>query len=356
MLLRCSEKKDISEWNQWRLNNDSVEILLEGANLNLADLRAAQLAGARLKGAMLHRAILKGANLHKADLQGAYVAEARLRGATLEGADLTGARLRDAKLQGAVLAGADLRNAKAQGANLQGSYLRGADLRGAVIAGADLRGARLIESRLEGAKCGMAVVDGSTIFVNCAVDRKTDFRGVGLGNARIEPGLKQLLESNARRINWEHWYEEHRFVKWLVRPFWWMSDYGGSTGRIIAVFFGLAILFAAIYWIWGLLDHPGIVQNLLIDRNGVEVPSALVPFRALYFSVVTMTTLGFGDMHAYAASFWGHLLLMVQVLLGYVLLAALVTRFAILFTAGGPAGKFSKPEKKPNRGDRGESK
>jgi len=30
------------------------------------------------------------------------------------------------------------------------------------------------------------------------------------------------------------------------------------------------------------------------------------------------------------------------VLLGYMLLAALVTRFAILFTAGGPAGKFAK--------------
>ena len=34
-------------------------------------------------------------------------------------------------------------------------------------------------------------------------------------------------------------------------------------------------------------------------------------------------------------------LLMAQVLLGYVLLAALVTRFAVLFTAGGPAGDFS---------------
>ena len=33
-----------------------------------------------------------------------------------------------------------------------------------------------------------------------------------------------------------------------------------------------------------------------------------------------------------------------------------ITRFAILFTAGGPAGKFSKPDKKPNPGDRGESK
>jgi len=34
-------------------------------------------------------------------------------------------------------------------------------------------------------------------------------------------------------------------------------------------------------------------------------------------------------------------LLAVQVVLGYVLLGALVTRFAVLFTAGGPAGRFA---------------
>jgi len=64
--------------------------------------------------------------------------------------------------------------------------------------------------------------------------------------------------------------------------------------------------------------------------------------RPVYFSVVTMTTLGFGDMYANALSVPGHILLTMQVLLGYVLLGALVTRFAVLFTAGGPAGTFAK--------------
>jgi len=72
--------------------------------------------------------------------------------------------------------------------------------------------------------------------------------------------------------------------------------------------------------------------------------------RTLYFSIVTMTTLGFGDMYAKSQSFFGHLLLMVQVLLGYVLLAALVTRFAVLFTGGGPAGHFPAEEKSEEQG------
>jgi len=127
----------------------------------------------------------------------------------------------------------------------------------------------------------------------------------------------------------------------VVKPFWWVSDYGLSTGRIIVTFFALVFIFANIYYHWGRIAPPGIVENLFVDRNGIVVPSWLVPLRTLYFSIVTMTTLGFGDMYANAHSIWGHILLSVQVILGYVLLGALVTRFAVLFMAGGPAGKFS---------------
>ena len=47
-------------------------------------------------------------------------------------------------------------------------------------------------------------------------------------------------------------------------------------------------------------------------------------------------------MYANKGSIAGQVILALQVILGYVLLGALVTRFAVLFTAGGPAGRFSK--------------
>ena len=122
---------------------------------------------------------------------------------------------------------------------------------------------------------------------------------------------------------------------------WAISDYGRSTSRIICTFLGLALAFANIYYHWGRLAPPGIVENLFVDRNGVDIQWWLVPLRTLYFSIVTQTTLGFGDMYANAHNIWGHILLSFQVILGYVLLGALVTRFAVLFTAGGPAGKFA---------------
>ena len=158
-------------------------------------------------------------------------------------------------------------------------------------------------------------------------------------------------------MNWEEWYEENPRLKYIVKPFWWVSDYGLSTGRIIFTFFGLAFIFASIYYYWGAMDYyilhyilpvdgqPGFVSYLFVDESGVAVSWWIVPLRTLYFSIVTMTTLGFGDMYANAQSIWGHILLSVQVILGYVLLGALVTRFAVLFTAGGPAGKFANENK-----------
>ena len=150
-------------------------------------------------------------------------------------------------------------------------------------------------------------------------------------------------------MNWEEWYKDHIWLKWLVKPFWWISDYGISTTRIIFTFFGLAVFFAIIYYAFGLIHYPGIVSSLFVIEGTQETISPwLVPFRAVYFSIVTMTTLGFGDMYANSQSIFGHILLTIQVILGYVLLGALVTRFAVLFTAGGPAGKFE-DEKKENK-------
>ena len=158
---------------------------------------------------------------------------------------------------------------------------------------------------------------------------------------RIEPGTKQLLEYNIRRKNWEKWYENpdqpikgftlgNIILKRLVRWFWAISNYGLSTGRIFVTFLAFAFVFAAAYDLW-----PEFVK---FTDGAKEFEN---PLHAFYFSIVTMTTLGFGDIAANRGSPIGQCLLMLQVILGYVMLGALITRFAILFTAGGPAGKFT---------------
>jgi len=370
ILLRCSEKKDTTEWNEWRKQNHRKDILLEGANLKGAYLEGANLKAAHLEGADLSDANLKGADLSTAHLQGAHLRHVHLEGSYLYHAHLEGAYLFEAYMQGADLSNCHLKNAA-----LTQSHLEDASLSSAHISGADFRRAHLdhanlcytnledanlkyahleraflVKAHLENANFEQAIVDSSTLFWDCYVDRATNFRGVGLESIRIDTGTKQLLEYNTRRMNWEQWYpNQNWFLRGLVRKFWQISDYGLSTTQILKIFFQLVILFAAVYYVWGAVDNylldndnsPGIVSNLFADRQGENVQWWLVPLRTLYFSIVTMTTLGFGDIYANARTLWGHILLSLQVILGYVLLGALVTRFAVLFTAGGPAASFS---------------
>ncbi len=317
MLKRCSDKKDMTEWNEWRDENPDEEIFLDGAKLN----------GAYLKGAYLNEAHLKKAELLLAHMENVH----------FMGADLEGATLRRALLEGALLRWTNLKDA-----DLCWAHLEGADLSGA---------------NLKGANCSMTIIDGSTLLWLCHIDCRTNFNRASLTNARIDAGQRQILEYNIRRMNWKNWYwgemkRNHKVFERLetkreswfracrvlsrllftspVRLFWWISDYGLRTWRIIVTFFILAFAFAIIYRLW---PSCVIVMGKVGDIRGF--------WHALYFSVVTMTTLGFGDVAANPDSWGGQTLLMLQVILGYVLLGALVTRFAVLFTAGGPVGKFS---------------
>ncbi|MHC5056377.1 MAG: pentapeptide repeat-containing protein [Planctomycetota bacterium] len=349
MLMRCSEKRDMAEWNEWLEANGGVKIELEGADLSDTHLVGAQLLGAHLEGADLHRAHLEGSCLSHSHLEGATLRWAHLEGAVieeahLEGADLSHARLVGATVWGAHLQGAQLFDAHLEGATSMNAHLEKANLDQAYLQGADLleahlEGAILGGAHLEGVAAGYAAVDGSTLLVGCSFDRDTNFTGVALANTTIDPGLRAALEANVRRMRWGEWCAEK---PWRRRPwklFWFISDYGQSARRILLAFFILSFLFALVYWCC-----PTLVSGLE-GADGVRLLPAEVRLRAFYFSVVTMTTLGFGDMHAHVGSPCGHFILGVQVCLGYVLLGALITRLGILYQSLGPQQDPTPPRK-----------
>ena len=323
MLKCCSDKKDMTEWNEWRNHNPAQDVLLEGADLKDCWLR----------GVLLNT---KGSS-H-------FSGEVHLEGAILTRAHLIDANFECSRMESAQLYAADLTRGRFWLAHLEKAFLNDSCLEEAQLNSAYLKGAILYHARVKGARFSAAIIDSGTSLWGLKVNRQngnrkgTNFTGVGLENVRIDPGTKQLLEYNIRRMNWEDWYKEHFWLKWLVKPFWWISDYGLRTWRTIVTFFLLAFLFALIYWLW-----PNCV---MVNR---EVGDVRGLWQALYFSVVTMTTLGFGDIAANPDSWAGQTLLMIQVILGYVLLGALVTRFAVLFTAGGPAGKFADEKEKEDK-------
>jgi uncharacterized protein YjbI with pentapeptide repeats len=354
LLLKCSKLKDTSEWNRWVIENGhnrefephkAERIMLDGA-----DLENAWLCGAMLSGALLRKARLGGADLRRAQLM-----NARLEGAFLHGADLrhaslvhavlddvhtnSGTLMVEANLIGASFAGTslswvDLKGAALRTCNFRNSHFQSVRMRGAKLERSDMRGSFWHNVDLRGADLSRAIVDGETCLWDLSFDDNTDFGGVALAGARLQPGLMASLEACIRRQTWRKWCSaRHALLAWPVRMFWWLSDYGTSTLRIAASFSLFALVFALIYY-----SCPSLIAHLhKVGDPSVDVALHVLPVRALYFSIVTMTTLGFGDMYASPNGVLGHGVLALQVMIGYALLGALIVRIGLLFQAVGPA-------------------
>lgn len=356
----------IKKWNDWYmiqlLKNKDFDIWLQKTDFKGAHMNGINLSKVHMEGVNLQDAHLGNANLRETHMEGANLMFTHLEGANLLLAHLEGADFSLAHLEGTTLSFAQLEGAKIYIAHMEGASLEGTNLKSANLMETHLEKARFINTNLKGADFSRAIVDSETLVWTNKIDCNTKFEAVGLDNMRIYPAIKQLLEYNIRRMNWKAWYEYKdwdaikpemkrgrlsRIVRHTVKWFWSVSDYGISTWRIIFWFFILSLFFAAVYSNISCWYPEGIVSNLTVEPH---LPLwhyfILCILRPIYFSIVTMTTLGFGDMYANAKSIWGHLLLTIQVIFGYVLLGALVTRFAVLFTAGGPAGKFEKENNK----------
>lgn len=329
---------------KWRKENPNERLMLNHATLRNTNLSYADLRNAKLYWSTLLRTELQGADLSNASLNNAF-----LVGANLSRTNLTQAKLKNAKLQSANLKEAELHNADLREAKLWAAHLNGAKLLHAKLHRADLRNAVLLGTNFQcaelfGTEMSMAIVDGTTTMSDIKLDDSTDMTGVGLGNIRMEPHTRSHLEYNIRKIGWKKQFKKNLWLKIFLWPFLAISDYGYSTKWLLACFFGFAFLFAGIYLIP--TQAPGWIPEslrfecapLITDLDTVNVDGKTHSLsitatwvRAFYFSVVTMTTLGFGDIHAHPLSIPGHILLMLQVTIGYGLLGALITRLAILF-------------------------
>jgi uncharacterized protein YjbI with pentapeptide repeats len=334
MLKHCSDNEDMTKWNKWRKDHADEVIWLQGRDFKGWWLKKANFMHGTFFDSQTKREINYSGEVH---LENSIFEKAHVEEAEFFRAHLEGTRFQHAKARGASFNSAHLENARLSVAHLEDCNFAHAFLENANLVSSFLIGAKFNEAKIKGCWVLCSVVDGASKFWECKKinrysrhERFTDFSGTALDNVIIDPASKQLLEYNIRRKNWEEWYPNHRFLQWPVWLFWLISDYGLRTWRIIVTFFGLAVVFAVIYWLW---PTCVMVNQVVADIRGF--------WHALYFSVVTMTTLGFGDIAANPDNWIGQTLLMVQVILGYVLLGALVTRFAVLFTAGGPAGKFA---------------
>ncbi|MDB4614095.1 ion channel [bacterium] len=105
-----------------------------------------------------------------------------------------------------------------------------------------------------------------------------------------------------------------------------MSDYGASTGRLLAWFVVCICVFQQIYVFPTYLGFTPVVCEL----SKPEMEWCTLQVRSLYFSLVTTTSVGFGDITPKPTLFIGHVVVIFNIVVGYTLLGALFARIGTL--------------------------
>jgi hypothetical protein len=257
-------KEGVQAWNKWQNENSKIS-QLDRVVLTGADLTDAYLEHADLRGTHLEHALLGGAHLEHANLMGAHLEHANLMGAHLEHADL-GAHLQSARLNGA-----DLRDTNVS----QLDYLYPLSLR-------NLGYRRRIMSGLFKGVRGLDSCYGDRIFARDAADQ-------------------DYLDTLHTRWN-GRW---GKFWFWV----WGLTDYGRSLISIIVFASVLMFGFGAVFSHW---------PQLTANAKDMD-PNRFTPF---YFSIVTYTTLGFGDVRPNSLA--GEILVCIEVVFGYITLGLLL--------------------------------
>ena len=171
---------------------------------------------------------------------------------------------------------------------MTGANLRGADLTWANLSNAELTNVGWQLNQMRGRYLGIRGLDtcyGNALFKRAAADQ--DFLDT------LEAHL-----TGTRRMA-------------LFRA-WGVIDYGRSLLRVALLSFGLAGLYGLIYRVFPqILDYKD---------------SAKTWFTPFYFSIVTYTTLGFGDIKPKTLA--GELVVSSEVILGYTTLGLLLSVLA----------------------------
>lgn len=294
----------------------------EFSEVDLSDSNLAEIDFSRSD---FYRADLSRANLKKSILAGAELGEAKMIKAALYKADMQSAILQEANLDHADLSSTDCRNADFRGANLRGADFTSADPRGCDFSHSDLRGANLTRADVTGAKFHFTqLFDANVTHIRYGTfkDMVGYFYGVRgvdatYGNALFVRDAKDQDYIDTLKLAILD--KPDGFVRSCDLMLFWawgLIDNGrsllkvGLYATIIAMFYGFIYLLDMLND-WQIMDYSN---------------SAKTWFTPFYYSVVTYTTLGFGDVTA--NSLFGEIFVISEVIVGYFTLGLLLAILA----------------------------
>ena len=293
-------------------NQDLSGLDFSGMDLSRADLTGCDLSDACLVGANLTGAKLCGARLDSAEFLDACLQQADLAEATGKNVGFARADLRDVNAVGAVLTQCSWSEARMVraifgGADLRNGRFREADLALVEFVHADLRGCDLTRARLGGTNLKRADLRGATMS---GVRDYQSANWIGAKVLDVDFHGAYLVRRHLMDVNYLHEFRQESRIHALIYWIWWItSDCGRSLVRWTAWVIVLMVGFALAY--------------LLVD---IDYGEHETPFSPLYYSIVTLTTLGYGD--AVPASMPAQMLAVSEAILGYIGLGGLLSIFA----------------------------
>ncbi|MHC4706997.1 MAG: pentapeptide repeat-containing protein [Planctomycetota bacterium] len=303
-----------------------AELNFKGVSLRGENLTGLNLIGANFVEADLSEADLSGAHLFKADFSKASLVKAKLNDVELTGANLSEANLEDARAERAGLGMATLKKTRMFNTVLTDATLTKTDLTEADLRHANLSRVRLREAVLYKADCTGADFRGADMS-------HSNFAGATMNNADMRDARLRQVKGyeeakwygvDIRDINFAGAYRLRRFVvdenylkefreaskfNYMVYKIWSItSDCGRSLNLWCLWILGIVVLFSVLYAFCG------------IDYG--EYDNWIGPF---YYSVVTITTLGYGDI--VPATPVARIIAICEVCIGYILLGGLLSIF-----------------------------
>lgn len=241
-------------------------------------------------GGMLQGISLKKANLRNVNL----VIPGSAEGYDMRGADLYRANLEHAHLFNINLEGASLMKANLQLANLHCAQLQNSNLLGTKLTGAKIDNIKIGSHVQQEAIAKKADKDNDLVkardFYEQSEEIYRNLRKAAEGNGIYTlAGHYARKELTMRRMQYDKWSQK-RIVSKAVDLF---CGYGESPINVILFSLMLIFVCAILFFLFGVQSEEGIIQ-LSFEKSFLD--NLMNFFSTIYFSVVTFTTLGYGDI------------------------------------------------------------
>jgi uncharacterized protein YjbI with pentapeptide repeats len=287
-------------------------VYFTGADLSECDFSNQHVSQCVFTGANLRYAIFEGSHMHRIDF---------------DNADMKGARINDVNLYQSNLNRADLAHAEIADSYLAQTEWRKANLEGAEIADSDLRDADFTKARSHELRTRDIRLNEGTDFGEISIYETEHGEENLTKGCRVYRMYQRLLREASLPDNIRHYRirerecrrklakEEGRYFDWFRYGIQrWSSKYGESVQRVLGVSGTIVGAFAFMYPLTGFRDDGN-----LIAYGSTEFLTAVS--KGLYFSMMTFTTLGYGDIQPVGFS---QMFATVEAALGAILIALLV--------------------------------